>query len=135
MATAALLGALAAVAPHAHLDRAAALSLVPRWRPQVVNGEIASLGGVTRYAFARIHLEGAAGSAVLGAELDLYLATVEPGATRLHDVLWTARDADVRLGRFRALRAWHARHFPDAALVGDGLRDADDLALWFASAA
>lgn len=123
----------AATVPHAHLDRAAALSLVPRWRPQVVGGGLVSTVGVTRYAFARIHLEGARGSALVGADLDLYLATVEPGTTRLVEVLWTARDADARLARFRALRAWHARRFPDAALVAE-LRDADDAALWTASA-
>ena len=133
-AAALLLAAAAATPPHAYLDRAAALSLVARWRPQVVGGDIVSvMGGVTRYTFARIHLEGAGGSALLGADLDLFLATVEPGATRLHDVLWTTHDAESRRARFGALRAWHARRFPDAALVGDALREADDLALWCAS--
>lgn len=125
--------ACAATAPHAHLDRAAALSLVGRWKPQAVQGSIVSITGITRYSFARIHLESSAGTAILGKDLDLFLTAVEPGATRLCEVLWTSHVPEARVARFRALRAWHARHFPDAALVGDELRDAGDLALWGAS--
>lgn len=125
------------VHPHACLGRESAIAMLGRWRPQIVANYLVSMSGVKRYAHARIQLEckNEGVVALVDADVNLYVVSAPHngahGTTELRSVLWATRDPGHKVECFRRLRAWHAHHFPDAALSAHLLRnDTTDRNLW-----
>ena len=120
-----------------YVDRVGARSLLTRWKPQTAAGNLVSVTGVERYARARIELER---DETMGAFYDpdpgnlFVVCHTDDYTTFLEAVVWCGGTDDrVACTRFRAFRAWYARSFPDATLVGDHLSNDADRVRWISS--
>lgn len=120
---------------HGVFDRTATLSLLGKWRPQVVGEHLVSLSGVQRYTTARLQLareedRDAPRMGVLDEHHNLFLVARPTNDTAsLTTVLWRSSEED-RDARFVALRRWHAVHHPDVRLLGEEMVDDEDRAMW-----
>jgi hypothetical protein len=125
------------VVPHTVFDHAATASLVNKWKPQVVGGQLTSLTGVHQYARARIGLErgGASTLGILDDEFNLFVVSQStPNVTVVTNALWASPDVD-KVARFRRLRQWHEYHFLSATISGAEMENDEDRAMWLLSQA
>ena len=115
------------------LDRVAATAVSKRWRARAWGVD------AIPYGAAQAVLQSSAAVGILDAQLNLYVGHAQKGGeVHLACILWreatpSPRPAD-KTSSLRRLRRWHAHHFPDAPLVGDGLCDDEDLVCWCVSA-
>jgi hypothetical protein len=106
----ALLVATAALVPHAHVDREAALALLRRWQPKLAAGQMLSVAGVEAFARARIALQDAGASAVVAEDLTLFVVTntLDPRGVHLATALFRHDEEVAQVRALRDLRHWAA---------------------------
>lgn len=118
--------------PHGYLNRVDAISILGKWKPQVVGDSLVSLTGVSAYTRARIALENDLSSGgIVSPSMDLFVASFEnnPRMTRLLVVMWSSPEAP-KTERFRDLRRWYDAEFPDSCVSGDSIEEDEDRTLW-----